>query len=538
VIANIRRRATTSLNGKWRVIVDPYETGYYDYRGQPWKLGYFRNFKPRNPSELVEYDFDASEQLDVPGDWNSQAERLFFYEGTVWYKTDFDRDAPPGTRLFLHFGAANYAAKVWLNGEAVGEHQGGFTPFQCEITDVARERGNVLVVKVDNRRHRDAVPTLNTDWWNYGGLTRDVVLVELPETFIRDYFVQLETGSSNRIRGWVQLDGEDAAQSVVVRIPEAEVDALVFTDATGYAELELEADLELWSPETPKLYDVEIDAETDRVTERIGFRSVGTRGHDIVLNGEPVFLRGISVHEEAPLRPGRAHSEDDARTLLGWARELGANFLRLAHYPHNESMVRLAEEMGFLLWCEIPVYWTISWENRATLACAKSQLGEMIERDKNRAAVILWSVANETPRSEARLEFLVDLVQFARDLDPTRLMTGALELRPLEDRTLMIDDPLGEHLDVIGCNEYLGWYYATPDEIGGFKWRTAYEKPLIMSELGGGALQGYRGDRGTRWTEDYQADLYRTTGTGRGSSRIAESRSRRTSSSRSSTGSS
>jgi beta-glucuronidase len=509
VIANTGDRVRTSLNGRWRVIVDPYETGYYNYRGEPWTHGYFRNFKPRGPADLVEYDFDASDQLDVPGDWNSQSERLFFYEGTVWYKTDFDWTPRPGTRLFLHFGAANYEAKVWLNGEAVGEHAGGFTPFQYEIGAAVKEGGNFVVVKVDNRRRREAVPTVNTDWWNYGGLTREVALVEVPETFVRDYFVQLERGSRDRIRGWVQLDGGDAAQSVVLRIPEVGADALVLTDATGYAEIELEADLELWSPGNPKLYEVEIEAESDRVVDRIGFRSVETRGHDILLNGEPLFLRGISVHEEAPLRAGRAHSDEDARTLLGWALELGANFVRLAHYPHNEAMVRAADEMGLLLWCEIPVYWTITWENQATLACAKSQLGEMIERDKNRAAVILWSVANETPRSEARLEFLVELAEFARDLDPTRLVTAALERRFLEDRTLSLDDPLGGHLDVIGCNEYLGWYYVAPDAIHEFKWRTAWEKPVIVSELGGGALQGYRGDRGTRWTEDYQADLYR-----------------------------
>jgi beta-glucuronidase len=509
VIANVGDRVRTSLNGKWRIIVDPYETGYYNYRGQPWSHGYFRNFKPRGPGDLIEYDFDASDQLDVPGDWNSQSERLFFYEGTVWYKRDFDWTPRPGTRLFLRFGAANYEAKVWLNGEAVGEHRGGFTPFECEVTDAVVEGGNFVVVKVDNRRRRDAVPTLNTDWWNYGGLTREVALVCVPGTFVRDYFIQLEPGSRRRISGWVQLDGDDPAQSVVVRVPEAAADTLVVTDATGYAEIALEAELELWSPSSPRLYDVEIEAESDRVTDRIGFRTVETRGHEILLNGEPVFLRGISIHEEAPLRPGRAHGEADARVLLGWARELGANFVRLAHYPHDESMVRVAEELGLLLWCEIPVYWTITWERAETLACAKSQLGEMIERDKNRAAVILWSVANETPRSDARLEFLGALVQFARELDPTRLVTAALELRLLEDRTISLDDPLGEKLDVVGCNEYLGWYYLAPDAIHDFKWRTAWEKPVIMSELGGGALHGLRGDPGTRWTEDYQAELYR-----------------------------
>ena len=129
------------------------------------------------------------------------------------------------------------------------------------------------------------------------------------------------------------------------------------------------------------------------------------RGTDILLNGRPIFLRGICIHEEAPLRGGRAYSREDALTLLGWAKELGANFVRLAHYPHNEFMVREADRMGIMVWSEIPVYWTIQWENPATLENARNQLKEMIARDKNRAAVVIWSVANETPLSDARFRF-------------------------------------------------------------------------------------------------------------------------------------
>ncbi len=201
LIASPAGRKTVSLDGQWQVIIDPYESGYYDYRYRPSANGYFKNAKPKDKSDLIEYDFDKSGTLKVPGDWNTQSDQLFFYESTVWYKKSFDYQRRPNTRLFVYFGAANYQADVYLNGEKIGQHEGGFTPFNFEITSLVRDTGNFLVVKVDNKRKRDAVPTLMTDWWNYGGLTRHVKLVETPATFVHDYFIQLEKGSQNRIKG-------------------------------------------------------------------------------------------------------------------------------------------------------------------------------------------------------------------------------------------------------------------------------------------------------------------------------------------------
>ncbi|MBT8400212.1 MAG: beta-glucuronidase, partial [Rhodothermia bacterium] len=434
---------------------------------------------------------------------------LFLYEGTVWYKQDFDYDLAEGRRLFVYFGAANYEAKVWLNGEYLGAHVGGFTPFQFEITDLLRTSGNFLIVKVDNKRLRDGVPTVNTDWWNYGGLTRDVMLVDVPETYVQDYFIQLVPGASSRISGWVQLNGPTPVQEVTVSIPEAAVEATVTTDSEGYAPIELEADLTLWSPSNPKRYDAVIESEADRVEERIGFRTVETDGYDILLNGTPTFLRGISIHEEAPIRGGRAFSPAHAQTLLNWARELGCNFVRLAHYPHNEHMTRMADSLGLLVWSEIPVYWTIQWENEATFDNASRQLAEMITRDKNKASIILWSVSNETPLSEPRLAFLRALTERARGLDSTRLITAALERHYVDETTQMIDDPFGAYLDVVGVNEYLGWYDGLPAKTDNIEWRMTYEKPLIISEFGAGARQGLHGDELTRWSEEYQASVYR-----------------------------
>src|SRR5262249_51541129 len=162
------------------------------------------------------------------------------------------------------------------------------------------------------------------------------------------------------------------------------------------------------------------------VADQIGFRSIEVRGRDILLNGKAVFLRGVSIHEESPKRPGRAWNEEDARTLLSWAKELGCNFVRLAHYPHNEAMIRMADQMGVLVWAEVPVYWTIQWINPDTLRNAENQLREMIARDHNRASLIIYSVANETPITDERNRFLEQLIHEAHSLDPTRLVSAAL----------------------------------------------------------------------------------------------------------------
>ncbi|HZE28291.1 MAG TPA: glycoside hydrolase family 2 TIM barrel-domain containing protein [Terriglobales bacterium] len=501
LVANIPGRTTFSLNGAWHVIIDPYESGL--------RAGYYKNATPETRTGPIEYNFEASETLNVPGDWNTQKERLFFYEGPVWYKRWFSYKPSEHTRLFVYFGAANYFTRVYLNGKPLGEHEGGFTPFNLEVTGTIEDGDNFLVVEVNNERRADGVPGLNTDWWNYGGITRDVLLVEVPENFIRDYSIQLAKGTQGEVAGWAQLDGRSHPQTLTLEIAEAGIRKTFSADANGRAEFRFPAKLDLWSPENPKLYDVVISAGADTVHDSIGFRTVEVKGTQIVLNGKPILLRGISMHEEAPHRGGRAFSPEDAQTLLGWAQELGCNFVRLTHYPHNESEIRLADQLGLLVWSEIPVYWDIAWKNPATLANAESQLTDMIARDHNRASVIFWSLSNETPVDPDRLTFLEKLADDARQLDTTRLITSALNhVTAAAPEKRILDDPLGESLDVLGLNEYLGWYFGRPEDADRWQWENKYSKPLILSEFGGDALYGKHGDRGARWTEEYQANLY------------------------------
>ena len=399
LMQNVGARQSIDLNGEWHIIVDPYENGFYNHRYEEKDDGWFLNLKAELPSDLVEYNFATSPTLTVPGDWNSQDDRLFFYEGTVWYQRDFAIEMNADKHYILHFDGANYLTVVYVNGTKVGVHEGGFTAFQFEVTEHLKDGDNFVVVKIDNRRERDNIPTVNTDWWNFGGLTRPVTLLEMESTYIADYFIQLDAVADDVISGWVQLDSNTASYDGDIRleVPGLGIDTTFSSDDSGHAEFRFDASPEMWSPENPKRYDVRISYGDDAVNDQIGFRRVAVRGDKILLNGEPIYLRGISIHEEAPLREGRAWSEEDARTTLTWAKELGCNFVRLAHYPHNEAIVRMADEMGLLVWSEIPVYWTIKFEEEYVFDKAEQQLGEMISRDKNRAAVILWSVANETP---------------------------------------------------------------------------------------------------------------------------------------------
>lgn len=520
-IINIAARSSFSLDGQWKYIVDQYGIGYYSYRKEilPDKLSFFadRSFDD-DRTKLVEYAFDRCSGLQVPGDWNTQDEKLYYYEGIVWYRRHFDCKPQEGKRYFLYFGAVNYSAVVALNGKRIARHEGGYTPFNIEVTGLLRDGVNSVVVMVDNTRRKDGVPTDNSDWWNYGGITRSVLLVELPRTFIRDYSVQLDKTvlgkatrrkqALRRIYGQVRLDGPSGETPVRIRIPELSVDVQAVPDGNGLASFEVKARPELWSPENPRLYDVEISCASETITDRVGFRYIETDGDRILLNGEQVFLRGISIHEEAIGSSGRITDVSQCRELLGLAKELGCNFVRLAHYPHNEEMVRLAEEMGLMVWSEIPVYWTISWTNPATFANAVNQLEEMIVRDINRCNIIIWSVANETPVSQERTLFLSKVIARARELDPTRLVSAAMEKTKVSDNVYTVDDPLIAYTDLISFNQYMGWYDGNSGKCDRTSWVFPEKKPVFISEFGAGALYGNHGPVTERFTEEYMADCY------------------------------
>lgn len=525
LLHNAYHRPATTLNGNWHYIVDPYETGYRNHRRwEPFDefenqkasaSPYWLNRKMAHPSDRIEYNFEQSPTLAVPGDWNHQDDQLLYYEGTLWYERDFSFSPQPDKVYLLYFGAVNYRADVYLNGQKVGLHEGPYDPFNFDISALLKEGKNELIVRADNRRAADRVPGLTTDWWNYGGITRTVKIIELPQNYIQDYHLQLDIQAPDRVRGYVQLSKAAANQTIKISLPAIGFSQSYNSDENGRAEIDFSAQsLKRWYPERPQLYEVIIQSAEDKTSDRIGFRTIEQKGKDILLNGQSIFLRGISLHEENPLRKGRANSIEDARMLFGWAKELNCNMLRLAHYPHNEHMPRLADEMGLLLWEEVPVYWGINYTNPQTYAQAESQLKSLIRRDKNRASVIVWSVANETPRKDPdRLAFLKRMAATARSMDTNRMVSAALDRTEDKARKLVeITDPFAAFTDMVSVNEYIGWYGSTPERIPQMNWKVDnHDKPLFISEFGAGALYNYHGEKRAIWTEEYQAWMYEET---------------------------
>lgn len=507
MITNVYGRNIQYLNGKWNAIIDQYDQGR--------KNKIFLNKKPKGKTDFYEYSFENGLRLNVPSDWNSQLSELKYYEGTIWYARRFDAAKADNKRQFLYFGAVSYRCRVYLNGKEIAQHEGGFTPFQVEVTDQVKETDNFLAVEVNNTRTVDAIPAKSFDWWNYGGITRDVILVSTPITFIQDYFIQLDKHKPDQINVEIKLSSKDPNTHVSIEIPELNIKEKLNTNEEGIAKTSIRNIRKLvrWSPTLPKLYNVVVSTPDDRVEELIGFRNLEVKGTEIYLNDQPVFLKSISFHEEIPQRKGRAFSEADASMLLSEAKALGCNMIRLAHYPQNEYTVRMAEKMGFLLWEEIPIWQGIDFENEGTKLKAGAMIKELVMRDKNRCALGFWGVANETQPSAPRNEFLTYLIKCCKEIDSTRLITAAFDLVKFDrdKQVFVMDDPFIKALDVVAINKYLGWYHQWPVTPDKAIWDVAKNQPLIISEFGGEALYGQKGDADTAssWSEDYQAKLYR-----------------------------
>ncbi|MDR7297935.1 beta-glucuronidase [Pelomonas aquatica] len=516
------RANVQDLSGRWTYSKDLYRTGFTDINGWVAKSRMQRHRDVDVAAEegkpgpaFFEFDLDRGPAMDIPGAWNSATPELRYFDGLIWFQRRFDAPMKTGQRSFLRFEAVNYRAYVYLNGKEVGRHEGGFTPFVVEVTDTLRAQGNRLVVGVDSKHDADSVPGEITDWDLYGGITRPVKLIQTPATFIDDATLRLN--DAGRLVGSLQLNGPQAANRAVnLRIAGLNLTLPARTDANGEARFDVAAPagLKRWSPDAPTLYDVEFDAGDDKVRDRIGFRTIAVRGSEILLNGQPIFLKGICIHEEE-IGPNPARRIDDAaaRRLLGEVKNgLHGNYVRLSHYPHNEAMLRAADEIGLLVWSEIPVYWTVNWDNPATLGLARRMQAETIYRDRNRASVVLWSIGNETPVADNRTRFHTALAETVRALDPSRLISAALLVERKGD-TIHIADPLLKELDVIAVNTYAGWYGDdTLEAVGKLRWEVPADKPLLFSEFGADAQVGFRDATLRRkFSEDYQADYYRAT---------------------------
>ena len=536
-------RKTESLNGDWHYCVDQYSSCLR----QKWYLE--KHFDELGNSFPVDYSFDEWPVMQLPCSPNMAAPEYFLYEGTFVYTRRFTFIRENEERVLLRIGAANYLTHVFLNGIYLGQHRGGSTPFFFDMTEALRY-DNRIIITVDNTRRPEQVPMDNTDWFNYSGIYRDIEIIRLPKRYIKDFRLSLvPDGTFSKLYAEVETGnfGEEpvapaANNSAAVPAEHAEsavkeknaaAEAGIHTEASGtaaaaealdYAELSvpelgirekipvkhghgtlvIPAKPELWSPEKPKLYKAELGFFEDHVTDEVGFREIRVQGTELLLNGKPVFLRGISCHEDDEAH-GKCLTDRDRTADIRLAKELGCNFMRVAHYPHHENMAKLCDRIGLLLWEEIPVYWAIRFENEKTYRDAENQLTELITRDFNRASVIIWSVGNENADTDERLSFMSRLAERAHFLDSTRPVSAACLVDSVENR---ISDRLSEYLDIIGLNEYCGWY--TPDfgKLPELFNNSCPEKPVIITEFGADALPGHHGTVSDKGTEECQAYIY------------------------------
>lgn len=524
-------REKEKLDGMWNFSTDQYD---YCLRGKWYEENYYNKDGLTLPRD---YDFDDWETLKVPGVWNTQKAEYFYYEGPGVYTRRFFYENHGESKVVLKFGAVYYNARIFLNGVFAGFHRGGSTPFYVDVTKLLKKENRIIVV-ADNERRRTQLPSINTDWFNYGGITRSVELIRLPEAYIKEFSIHLskddsckaeksalgKCSGSDTIEAFVgaQLpSGFKGPVSVKLQIPELkqEESFCLTKDENGLysGKICFAATVEKWSPENPKLYKVtaelflgDTDASKDgpacdSVSDDIGFRTIEVKDGKIILNGRAIYLNGVACHEESAPN-GKAVTKEEAEENIRIAKEMGCNFMRLAHYPHNEDVARLADKMGILLWEEIPVYWLIAFKNEDTYKDAENQLTELILRDRNRASVIIWSVGNENPDTDDRLSFMSRLALHAKKLDDTRLVSAACLVDTVH---LKIADRLEAYLDVIGLNEYYGWYNPDFEQLPQLMANSNPSKPVVISEFGADALSGHYGTIDQKGTETCQEYIYK-----------------------------
>jgi beta-glucuronidase len=508
-----RYRPLFDLSGFWEIRFDPEENG----EALGWNTG-----------------FPDGRPIAVPASWNEQFADLRDYLGTAWYQTRFEVPGKPDThKLFIRFGSVNYLAEVWLNGVCLGRHEGGHLPFEFEVTGVLREDGNLLVLRVNGSLALDRVPPGNVprdpldrfpelnypdgsfDFFPYCGIHRPVLLYAIHRSAISDLTVTTDIeGDAGLIHVNIQrMDTTSACAHITLQDNGKSVQVEIEVAAEGSVDLRV-PQAELWSPGSPHLYQLTVELESegqcfDRYTLPVGIRTVQIEGDNLLLNGQPVYLKGFGRHEDFPV-VGRGFLpaliiKDYA--LMQW---IGANSFRTTHYPYSEQMMDLADQLGFLVIDETPAVGLFfdepGLDRRLQLCCQYTQ--ELIARDKNHPSVIAWSLANE-PHSwrPAAQPFFRELYDLAGGLDTTRPVTVVTHVG--------VEEESFEFLDFICLNRYYGWYTDPGDlDLGCQKLsmeldalHTRYQKPIILTEFGADTLAGCHAEQPEMFSEEYQAEM-------------------------------
>lgn len=486
--------------------------------------------------------------IAVPGSWNDQKEGLHHYLGHVWYEREtFVPATWKSERVFLRVGSANYLAKVWVNGQEVGVHEGGHLPFAFDISSYVRfGQQNRITIEVENELRADRVPlgnvkasmrnypATNYDFFPFGGLHRDVILYTVPrKSSLSD--VTITTQLDGTITLKVEKTGTAKGGCVSLRGHDGKTASRSFSFSGNTATVKVQIpDVQLWSPEHPYLYETTVELKdggktVDAYRCQTGVRTIAVEGSRLLLNGKPIHLRGFGKHEGFPIF-GRAFAQPVAVKDFELMRWTGANSFRTSHYPYDERVYDMADRLGFLIIDEIPSVGLYFYDEQKNIdrrrAVCDQYLEEMITRDKNHPSVIIWSVANEPSyhgmgganydgkeqmgddrENQQAIQFLGGLVQQAKAMDPTRLASFVgVSGGPASWLGVC---------DIICINRYYGWYTNPGDMNGAIKildgeleriWGL-YHKPIIMTEFGADAIAGEHSEYAVMFSEEFQCNF-------------------------------
>lgn len=534
-----------SLNGDWNLLVDRQNVGVKNQWFDPQIL----QIRLKNSQDVY--------KISVPSNFNTISD-LFHYAGVVWYHRVIPAiEISPDLDYSLKFEGINYIADIWMNGEKIGHHEGGFLPFEICIPRkfLLEDQPNEMIVRVDAGVKADGIPGESCDWFNWGGIHRNVFLrATSPHRFdtfqITSSFETAHPSQANitvtfqlhqfsAILAEIQKDPELSSQpSLVVKVTSLGIlhskkgnrPHTVFEQTFRWDQLQPESsgyilqnstvrslwfqidNPQLWSPKHPHLYELQLDVSlpsnphilplNESCSSRFGIRSIAVHGANLLLNHAPFKMQGVSLHEEQePF--GRHYSAEMRKNELLTMKSMGFNALRSAHYTHDEILCHLCDEIGLVLFEEIPLYWNIQFSNPKTMKLAGRMIYDMIQRDFNHPSVILWSIGNEVPVENKNCrQAMITLMNWARKCDPTRLVTYT--------SCRLTSDFLRRKSDISAVNFYFGWYYLAAQHLGPFLdmvyYATNPNVPVLLTEFGAGAKFGVR-DPEEKYSEDNQAQV-------------------------------
>ena len=508
-------RQSIDLNGDWKFCPDPMQR----CRRQKW----WRT-APVTNGIFPCWDRDGLWDIQVPGSWKTQFEELKWYDGHAVYMKEFDAPAlKEDEEAFLVFDGIVYESEIYLNGQFVEKHEWGYSAFSVRVTEMLTEH-NQLFVLVDNLLKANRVPGEIFDWNNDGGIINPVKLIVVPATHIKNFKTKTTLLPAERVK--IDFDLEltsrdvNAQKIVKIKIPELNLEQEIKAKAGIETTITFEigaTDIELWCPENPKIYDVEISTAHETICEEIGFRKIKTQGMNILLNGEAIRLYGVSTHSEF-MESGRTATAEGIEMMVQAAKDLGVNFLRCAHYPYTAAFGRALDKAGIMWWEEVPAYWlgNINDEGQTRKACG--MMKETIRRDWNCASLIMWSVSNECcwrnpdDHEENNYSYWFNIIPMVRELDSSRLVSCAeagnmISVNPiwnpangdefdrnLEDADMWRpghSDEWYSMVDVFSANIYVNDVgEAEPAYTRFVNMFKKYNKPMILSEFGSMSLKG------------------------------------------------